>query len=50
MTVNSEMKHKPKTIVGMIENLVPDFVDDVNEKLPITCKFSHREQFKIHYP
>ena len=49
MTVNSEMKHKPKAIVGMIENLVPDFVD-VNEKLPITCKFSHKEQFKIHYP
>lgn len=47
MIGNSEMKHKAITVVGAIRYLLPDLVS-VNEKVPFTCNFNHREQQQIH--
>ena len=48
MIVNSEMKLKPKTMVEMIRNAVPDLVN-VNKKVPFTCNFNYRKHYKLHY-
>ena len=47
MIGNSEMKQNAITVVGTIRYLLPDLVS-VNEKVPFTCNFNHREQQKIH--
>ena len=45
MIVNSKIKQKPKTILGVIRNLVLDFIlylllHKLYEKVPYTCNMS----------
>ena len=44
MIVDSEMKHKLKTVMGTMRNLVPDLVNVNMEKLPFTCNLNRRKQ------
>lgn len=46
MIADFEMKHKPKTVMGTMRNLVPDLVNVNMEKLPFTCNLNHRKQQK----
>ena len=57
MMVNSKIKHKSKTILGVIRNLVPDFILFfvfvlIYEKVPYRCNISTEYDTKyiiIHY-